>query len=210
MLSRRELLAAAAACAATTLYAPAIHARSTPGKRFYATPDDKHAIMPVAPGIVPLEYRKQIVPYANNLDPGAIVIDTRNKFLYLKLDANRAMRYGVSVGKEGFGWSGHANIARKVMWPKWTPPREMIARDKKLEKFAKGMPGGPDNPLGARAMYLYKDGKDTLYRIHGTTKPSSIGKAQSSGCIRMLNEDVVEVYQRTVMGTDVYVLGHKQ
>ena len=207
MLTRRQLVATTLAAGATTLYAPAIHARSSQGKLFYATPDDKHPILPVGPGIVPLEYRKQIVPYANNLDPGAIVVDTRNKFLYLKLDPSRAMRYGVSVGKEGFGWSGHANIMRKVMWPKWTPPREMIARDSKLAKFANGMPGGPANPLGARALYLFKDGKDTLYRIHGTNKPESIGRAQSSGCIRMLNEDIVEIYQRTVMGTDVYVLG---
>ncbi len=210
MLNRRQILGSVAAAAAVTLYAPAVFARGPATKPFYATPDDKHPIFPVGPEIVPLEYRKSIVPYANNLDPGAIVVDSRNKFLYVKLDAGRALRYGVSVGKEGFGWSGHAKIMRKVMWPKWTPPREMIERDAKLAQYANGMPGGPNNPLGARAMYLYKDGKDTLYRIHGTNKPGSIGTAASSGCIRMLNEDVVEVFQSAVVGTDVYVLSNRK
>ncbi len=208
-LTRRSLIVSATAGAATVLCAPAVIARGPATKPFYATPDDKHPIFPVGPDIVPLSHRKTIVPYANNLHPGAIVVDSRNRYLYVKIDQGRAMRYGVSVGKEGFGWSGHATIQRKVMWPKWTPPREMIQRDPKLAKYAKGMPGGPDNPLGARAMYLYKDGKDTLYRIHGTNKPGSIGQAASSGCIRMLNEDVVEVFQAAVIGTDVYVLGHK-
>jgi lipoprotein-anchoring transpeptidase ErfK/SrfK len=209
MLNRRALLSTSLSGAAAVLFAPSVTA-APEGASFYATPDDPFPITPIGRGLIPDKYMRQIVPYANNLNPGAIVVDTKNRFLYVKLDAGRAMRFGVSVGKEGFGWSGHAKIMRKVMWPKWTPPREMIARDKKLAKYANGMPGGPDNPLGARAMYLYKDGKDTLYRIHGTTKPTSIGKAQSSGCIRMLNEDVVDVFNAATIGTDVYVLSNKR
>jgi lipoprotein-anchoring transpeptidase ErfK/SrfK len=205
MLTRRNMIATATAGAATTLFAPAIIARPA-GQAFYATQDDPYPIEPIGNGVIPNKYMRQIVPYANNLNPGAIVVDNRNRFLYVKIDRGRAMRFGVAVGKEGFDWSGHATIQRKVMWPKWTPPREMIERTPKLRKFAKGMPGGPENPLGARALYLYKDGKDTLYRIHGTNSPTSIGKAASSGCIRMLNEDIVDVYNAAVIGTDVYVL----
>ena len=120
MLSRRTLISTATAGLATTLCAPAVIARGPATKPFYATPDDKHPIFPVGPDIVPLSHRKQVVPYANNLHPGAIVVDSRNRFLYVKIDPGRAMRYGVSVGKAGFGWSGHATIQRKIMWPKWT------------------------------------------------------------------------------------------
>jgi lipoprotein-anchoring transpeptidase ErfK/SrfK len=187
MLKRRNFVSAGLGLAVTTVFAPSVLARPA-GQSFFATPDDPYPITPIGPGVISDKYMRQIVPYANNLTPGAIVVDTHNRFLYVKLDQGRAMRFGVSVGKEGFGWSGHAKIMRKVMWPKWTPPREMIARNKKLAKYANGMPGGPENPLGARAMYLYKDGKDTLYRIHGTNAPTSIGKAESSGCIRMLNQ----------------------
>ncbi len=209
MLNRRTLIGTGIGAVATTLFAPSIIARPA-GQSFYATPDDPYPIDPIGPGVIPNKYMRQVVPYANNLDPGAIVVDTHNRFLYVKLDPGRAMRFGVSVGKQGFGWSGQAKIMRKVMWPKWTPPREMIARSKKLAKYANGMPGGPENPLGARALYLYKNGKDTLYRIHGTNAPTSIGKAQSSGCIRMLNEDVVDVFNAAVIGTDVYVLANRR
>jgi lipoprotein-anchoring transpeptidase ErfK/SrfK len=209
MLNRRTFASAGLGLAVTSMFAPSVLARPA-GQSFFATPDDPYPITPIGPGVISDKYMRQIVPYANNLTLGAIVVDTHNRFLYVKLDQGRAMRFGVSVGKEGFGWSGHAKIMRKVMWPKWTPPREMIARNKKLAKYANGMPGGPENPLGARAMYLYKDGRDTLYRIHGTNAPTSIGKAESSGCIRMLNQDVVDVYNAAVIGTDVYVLGNRR
>ena len=209
MLNRREFVGSSIVAGATTLAAPAILARPA-GQTFYATADDAHPITPIGPGVIPDRYMRRVVPYANNLNPGAIVVDSNNRFLYVKIDRGRAMRFGVSVGRAGFGWSGHAQIMRKVMWPKWTPPKSMIARDKSLAKYANGMPGGPDNPLGARALYLYQNGKDTLYRIHGTNKPTSIGKAASSGCIRMLNEDVVEVFKYARIRTDVYVLAHSR
>ena len=209
MLNRREFVGSTLAAGAAALSIPSVMARPA-GQSFYATPDDAHPITPIGHGVIPDRFMRQVVPYANNLDPGAIVVDSNNRFLYLKIDQGRALRFGVSVGRAGFGWSGHAKIMRKVLWPKWTPPRSMIARDKSLAKYAKGMPGGPKNPLGARALYLYKNGKDTLYRIHGTNKPTSIGKAASSGCIRMLNEDVVEVFRYARIRTDVYVLAHKR
>ncbi len=110
------------------------------------------------------------------------------------------MRYGVGVGREGFGWNGSATILRKAAWPKWTPPAEMVARDPSAAPWAKGMPGGPQNPLGARALYLFQNGRDILYRIHGTIEPRSIGKSMSSGCIRLLNQDVIDLYRRAPNG----------
>lgn len=118
-----------------------------------------------------------------------------------------AMRYGVGVGREGFAWAGRARIRRKAEWPKWTPPAEMIKRRPDLAKYRNGMPGGPDNPLGARALYLYQGSRDTLYRIHGTNEPWTIGQAMSSGCIRLLNDDVKDLYNRVGLGTRVVVLG---
>jgi lipoprotein-anchoring transpeptidase ErfK/SrfK len=138
--------------------------------------------------------------------PGTIVIDTASKYLYLVLNGGKAMRYGIGVGRQGFSWAGTATIRRKAKWPTWTPPAAMVARDEFAAKWAGGMPGGPANPLGARALYLYKGNRDTLYRIHGTIVPSSIGKAVSSGCIRMLNADVADLYERVPVGTKVVVL----
>ncbi len=116
------------------------------------------------------------------------------------------MRYGIGVGRQGFGWSGAASIQRKQEWPNWNPPVEMQARDEKARLWAHGMPGGPENPLGARALYLYQNGRDTLYRIHGTNEPHSIGRAVSSGWSRMLNADIIDLYERVPVGTRVVVL----
>jgi lipoprotein-anchoring transpeptidase ErfK/SrfK len=139
--------------------------------------------------------------------PGTLIIDTGQRALYYLMENGQAIRYGVAVGKEGFSWAGIAQIGRKVEWPRWTPPASMIQRRPELAKFANGMPGGrPDNPLGARALYLFADGRDTLFRIHGTNEPQSIGSAASSGCIRMLNEEVVQLYDRVPIGTKVIVL----
>ena len=115
------------------------------------------------------------------------------------------MRYGVGVGRDGFAWSGNAEIRMKRRWPRWVPPKEMVARDERAAKWANGQPGGPGNPLGARALYLFSGGKDTLYRIHGTFEPESIGKSVSSGCIRMLNEDVAHLFEQVAIGTQVIV-----
>jgi lipoprotein-anchoring transpeptidase ErfK/SrfK len=131
------------------------------------------------------------------------VIDPRQHFLYLLREGNTAIRYGVGTGREGFAWQGAATIGRKAEWPDWHPPKEMILRQPELPEV---MPGGPDNPLGARALYLFDGKRDTLFRIHGTREPWTIGKNVSSGCIRLLNEEVADLYLRTPVGTRVVVM----
>lgn len=151
------------------------------------------------------EWRRQLVHYKSPEPQGSLVVDTEHNFLYLIFENQTALRYGVGVGKEGFKWYGRAQIRRKAMWPRWVPPPEMLARRPELPKF---MDGGPDNPLGPRALYLFRDGRDLGYRIHGTTEPWSIGHDVSSGCVRMFNEDVIDLYQRCPIGTRVLVLKH--
>ena len=148
----------------------------------------------------------QIVDYDTHHPVGTIIVDPHNRFLYLVEPNGQARRYGVGVGREGFGWSGTATIQRRAEWPTWTPPASMIERQPELERWRHGMPGGVENPLGARALYLYSGGRDTLYRIHGTNQPWTIGQAMSSGCIRMRNEDVTDLYQRVQLGARVVVL----
>ena len=135
--------------------------------------------------------------------PGTITIDTKNRYLYLSLEHGEAMRYSVGVGRDGFRWSGNAYIARRAEWPNWTPPAEMIKRRPDIPHFMKG---GIGNPLGARAMYLYNGKGDTGFRIHGTNEPDTIGQAVSSGCIRLMNEDVIDLYSRIKVGSKVIVL----
>jgi lipoprotein-anchoring transpeptidase ErfK/SrfK len=154
---------------------------------------------------VPMKYRRQAVRYDTNEKPGTIVVDTGAKFLYFVMGGGKAMRYGIGVGKEGFEWNGTARIALKREWPVWTPPPAMIKRRPDLAKWAGGMPGGPQNALGARALYLYNKGGDTGYRLHGTPEWWSIGKAMSSGCIRMINQDVIDLYSRADVGAKVIV-----
>ena len=137
--------------------------------------------------------------------PGTIIIDTKENFLYFVLPNKKAMRYGVATGSEAYGWTGEATVQRKAEWPTWTPPAEMLVRWPHLKPFAGGLPGGYDNPLGARAMYLYDHGRDTLYRIHGTNEPVKIGHSVSSGCIRMRDIDVIDLYNRVGIGTKVVV-----
>lgn len=152
---------------------------------------------------------RQVVNYRSMEPPGTIVVDPYARFLYLIMENGQAMRYGVGVGKEGLEFTGEGVIRRKASWPHWTPTQDMIAREP--EKYGgslrDGMEGGIANPLGARALYLFKDGKDTLYRIHGTNQEWSIGKAVSSGCIRMLNQDVIDLNRRVPKDTRVVVLG---
>jgi lipoprotein-anchoring transpeptidase ErfK/SrfK len=162
-------------------------------------------IKPVDPGRISKRYRRQIVEFDGAEGPGTVVVDPDNRFLYFVEQNNQATRFGVGVGRSGFGWSGKAVIGKKRRWPRWVPPPEMVNRDDNAARWVNGMPGGPDNPLGARALYLYQDGEDTQYRIHGTNQPSSIGKAMSSGCIRMLNEDVATLYDLCAIGTPVVV-----
>ncbi len=154
-------------------------------------------------------YYRQEVYYRSRHRKGTVVVDPHGKFLYLVLGNNRAMRYGIGVGRQGFEWEGTAYIGWKQKWPKWTPPAEMIAREPQLAKWGVdngGMPGGLKNPLGARALYLFQDGKDTLYRLHGTPQWASIGTAASSGCIRLMNQDVIDLYARVPNGAKVVVL----
>lgn len=155
---------------------------------------------------IPTRFQRRVVTVDFAYRPGTIVVDTSSRYLYLTLGGRKAMRYGIGVGRQGFSWSGRAVIRRKAKWPTWTPPPAMVTRDEFAAKWANGMPGGPQNPLGARALYLYQGNRDTLYRIHGTTVPSSIGRAVSSGCIRMLNADVADLYNRVTLGTEVIVL----
>ncbi len=154
------------------------------------------------------QFLRQRVPYSSRYLPGTVVIDPNARFLYLVENDGQATRYGVGVGREGFGWSGTAKIGRKAVWPTWTPPATMIKRRPELAQYANGMPGGSENPLGARALYLYKDNKDTLYRMHGTNEPESIGQAVSSGCIRLFNQDIIDLYKRVAAGSTVIVLPH--
>ncbi len=150
-------------------------------------------------------YLRQKVRYRGREAAGSIVVDTTGPFLYFVLGRGQAMRYGIAVGKEGFEWDGDTVINSKQHWPTWTPPKEMIARSPRLKEFENGMPAGINNPLGARAMYLFKDGRDTMYRIHGTNRPFSIGKNASSGCFRMVNQDVIDLYSRVKPGAKVKV-----
>lgn len=139
--------------------------------------------------------------------PGTIVVDTREKYLYYVLPNKKAIRYGVATGDEAFGWTGEAIVQRKAEWPRWTPTPTMIAREpERYAKYAGGLAGGPENPLGPRALYLFKDGKDTLYRLHGTTEPETIGTTVSSGCVRLLNQDIIDLYRRVPIGTKVVVM----
>jgi lipoprotein-anchoring transpeptidase ErfK/SrfK len=154
------------------------------------------------------KYVRQVVRYPASHPAGTIVVDPDAKFLYLVMEDGAAMRYGIGVGREGFGWSGTAQVARKASWPRWTPPAAMIRRQPELEPYRHGMEPGLDNPLGARALYLYQDGRDTLYRIHGTNEPWSIGHNVSSGCIRLLNQDIIDLFGRVPAGAQVIVLSH--
>ncbi len=155
---------------------------------------------------IPETYRRQVVDYASEQVPGTIIIDPSKRLLYYILNQRKAIRYGIAVGKAGFEWSGEAVVAEKKPWPTWTPPKEMIERKPELAKWEKGQPGGPTNPLGARAIYLQSNGVDYGYRIHGTPEWNSIGRNASSGCIRMINQDVIDLYNRVKGAEKVIVL----
>ena len=166
---------------------------------------------PVSREIDP-SFARKAVAYPTPESPGTIIIDPASHFLYLVQGGGQAIRYGVGVGAEGFVWSGRATVHNKLEWPDWYPPAEMLERKPELKghmvqlQSGLGMPGGPQNPLGARAMYLWQGNKDTLYRIHGTNEPWTIGTNVSSGCIRLTNDDVIDLYNRTPVGTKVIVL----
>lgn len=192
MLNRRSLLVLglASAVAAQLPKAASAHHTKKWRKKFKLAP----------------KYEPQRVVFPG-YQPGTIVVDPKNHYLYLIESRFRARRYGVGVGRAGLTFKGNARIKRKAKWPSWTPTANMIRREPgKYKRFAKGVPGGPNNPLGARALYLYKGSRDTYFRIHGTNQPSSIGRSVSNGCIRMLNAHVVDLYDRVPLGTRVIVL----
>jgi len=177
----------------------------------YGPKDDEQFPLPAIPyqKIDPRFYR-QMVPNPTGERPGVIVVDTANHFLYLTYEGGQAMRYGVGLGRAGFEWAGRGVIQYKREWPRWTPPDEMIARQPELEPYSArngGMEPGLKNPLGARALYIFRDKQDTLYRIHGSPEWWTIGKSVSSGCVRMINQDVVDLFNRVQSGTPIVVLG---
>lgn len=167
--------------------------------------DGTHALPSVPIGKVPERFRRQRVSFTTEHEPGTIVVSTAERQLWLVEPNGTAMRYGIGVGKDGFRWGGTARVGLKREWPTWTPPSQMIGREPELAKWRGGMPGGLRNPLGARAMYLYRGGRDTLYRIHGSPEWWSIGTEASSGCIRLINQDVIDLYGRVKVGARVVV-----
>ncbi len=178
----------------------------------YGAIDDNGTIIPaVDVSKMKTSNLRQIVDYATKEPVGTIVVDPHARYLYLVMEGGKAMRYGVGVAKSGLEYEGDADISRKASWPRWTPTPNMIKREpERYEKLAGGMEGGLTNPLGARALYLFKDGQDTLYRIHGTNEPWSIGKSVSSGCIRLLNQDIIDLHKRVPKGSRVVVLSPEQ
>lgn len=204
---------ALAACNQTTptqisLASPLPQGPAVLDARYQALSDERFPVAAVKSGELDPKYARQRVRYLTTQPPGTVVVDPDAKFLYLVQEGGYAMRYGVGVGREGFGWSGAATIGRKAQWPTWTPPSEMIRRQPELKRYAQGMKPGSENPLGARALYLFQNGRDTLYRLHGTSDPSSIGQNVSSGCIRLLNQDVIDLHRRVPVGAKVVVLPH--
>jgi lipoprotein-anchoring transpeptidase ErfK/SrfK len=174
---------------------------------------ETHALPGVRMADLDPAFIRMTVSYRTGEAPGTIIIDPQNHYLYLIQEGGLAIRYGVGVGRQGFGWSGTANVHDKQQWPDWYPPKEMLARQPELMAHMSelqgglGMPGGTRNPLGARALYLWQGNKDTLYRIHGTSEPWTIGRSVSSGCIRMIDQDVIDLYERVPAGAKVIVLG---
>ncbi len=155
--------------------------------------------------LVEYRFRRREVPYKTKLPKGTLFADIRKRYLYLILGDGKAMRYGVGIGRAALAWEGEAVIKRKAKWPSWHPTQEMLKLYKDDGPWRDGMPGGPKNPLGARALYLYEGGVDTLFRIHGTHEPKTVGTASSRGCLRMVNADIVDLYDRVPVGTKVIV-----
>jgi lipoprotein-anchoring transpeptidase ErfK/SrfK len=208
MISRRALLAglAAAPLAACNAarYDPNLAAATDDLSAWYtgAVPDGEHQIPIVDKARIKPEYRRQTVAWTGGERPGTVIVDIDDRHLYLVQGGGTAIRYGVGVGRQGFSWKGTARVGRKGVWPDWSPTTTMVSLKPSLPRHMKG---GLDNPLGARALYLHQDGRDILFRIHGTNEPWSIGQAVSSGCVRMLNEDIHDLYNRVPVGATVTV-----
>ena len=219
LLSRRHMLLGAASLAALTL---AGCATSTPPRQIVAyVPPPIPADVLAMYGPLPFErfpipaaqielvdpvYWRQEVDNITGEKDGTVVVDTPNRFLYWTMENGRAMRYGVGIGRDGFSWGGRARIAYKREWPTWTPPSEMITRQPELEQYRHGMQPSLENPLGPRALYIHNEDGDTLYRLHGNMDARSIGKAVSSGCVRLLFQDVIDLYDRVPSGSPIVVI----
>jgi lipoprotein-anchoring transpeptidase ErfK/SrfK len=186
--------------------APEAPASSDYASMYSAVEDGGHALPAIPFSKVDGRFLRQIVDDPTGEKPGTIVVNTTDKYLYLVLEGGKAMRYGVGLGRQGYSWKGRAIVQWKRKWPTWTPPSAMIRRDPKLEKWRQGMQPGISNPLGSRALYIFKDGVDTLYRIHGSPDWKSIGKSASSGCVRMFNQDVMDLYDRVPGKTPLLVI----
>jgi lipoprotein-anchoring transpeptidase ErfK/SrfK len=215
VLSRREILLGGLAALTVAATGSGADAASQMSKKVKSPASSWFAGTAVDNGVtfrktnfakVNKKWQRQIVKYYSTEPIGTVVVDTQHHFLYVILENKTAIRYGVGVGKEGFKWYGHATIDRRALWPRWVPPPEMLKRRPELPPFIAG--GAPDNPLGPRGLYLYRNGGDLGYRLHGTLEPWSIGTDASSGCIRMFPEDIIDLYQRAPIGTYVQVLPH--
>jgi lipoprotein-anchoring transpeptidase ErfK/SrfK len=198
-------LGLALSLAGSLLLSGCMEATLSPTTDAALTPRDKQLLAraPYAEAQIPEQFQRHIVDFSRQEQPGTIIVDTDARFLYYVLPDGKAVRYGVAVGEEAMAFSGVATVGKLAEWPDWVPTADIQAR---LGPYPKRVPGGPANPLGARAIYLYEGNKDTLYRIHGTNQPEYIGQAISSGCIRMTNTDVADLYNRVQMGSTVVVL----
>ncbi|WP_421852594.1 L,D-transpeptidase [Oricola sp.] len=221
MISRRQFLnqsalltagVAASSCSTIEVFDTpplAIGSNLPPAATMYAGLSDGGFNIPAVPyQQVPKKFHRQIVRNRTGEGPGTIVVETRRHHLYYTQDDGTAVRYGVGLGRAGFEWSGRATMQWKRRWPTWTPPAEMIAREPDLKKYSAangGMRPGLMNPLGARALYIFQDGRDTLYRLHGSPEWNSIGRSVSSGCVRLMNQDVIDLYRRVPNGTPIVV-----
>ncbi len=212
-LSRRNFTLASAACLMANRTTSAAPLDSTLTSPYRSIATEPFPVPAIELSRVRPEFLRREVDDPTREAAGAIVVDPARHFLYLVLPGGKAMRYGVGVGRSGFAWSGEARVNSKQAWPDWYPPKEMLERQPHLARAMRklrsglGMPGGSGNPLGARALYLWQDNRDTLFRIHGTVEPWTIGTNASSGCIRMINQDVMDLYERVEPGARVLVLG---
>lgn len=219
-LGRRSFLVGLGAitvsgCVATPREVPIANVAPAPAPEpvvppmYYAMPNEKFPIPEVDITQLDRRFWRTDVDYPTDEEPGTLIVDTPAKYLYHVKPDGRATRYGIGVGRDGFSWAGRAIMAYKREWPRWTPPDAMVARQPELEPYSianGGMDPGLNNPLGARALYIHKDGKDTLYRVHGTPEAWSIGKAVSSGCIRLVNQDVIHLHSEARDGSPIVVI----
>ncbi len=219
--TRRRFLAGAAGAAAAlgTTALPALGAPTRMTRqqmieqqqaylRMYGPlPNERFPIPGVDISLMDPAYLRRIGDYQTDERPGTVIVDTEQRVAFLVLPEGKAIRYGVGIGRDGFAWAGRGIIQFKREWPTWTPPANMIERQPELEEFRNGMAPGLDNPLGARALYIFQNGRDTLYRLHGTSDPETIGKAVSSGCVRFLNQDVIDLFNRVATPAPILVMG---